>query len=49
MQNAQICILNLFKSGFISKQDLLKALKILEKFRKIPKYLILFYKKKFKV
>ncbi len=31
MQNAQICILNLFKSGFISKQDLLKALKILEK------------------
>ncbi|EAK3903747.1 ATP-binding protein, partial [Campylobacter jejuni] len=34
MQNAQICILNLFKSGFISKQDLLKALKILEKISK---------------
>lgn len=34
IQNAQICILNLFKSGFISKQDLLKALKILEKISK---------------
>ncbi|WP_373447844.1 dynamin family protein [Campylobacter bilis] len=30
-QKAQICILNLFKTGFISKQNLLKALKILEK------------------
>lgn len=34
IQNAQICILNLFKSGFISKQNLLKALKILEKISK---------------
>ncbi|EIU8146931.1 TPA: ATP-binding protein, partial [Campylobacter jejuni] len=34
IQNAQICILNLFKSGFIPKQDLLKALKILEKISK---------------
>lgn len=34
IQNAQVCILNLFKSGFISKQDLLKALKILEKISK---------------
>ncbi|EFO9464661.1 ATP-binding protein, partial [Campylobacter jejuni] len=34
IQNAQICILNFFKSGFISKQDLLKALKILEKISK---------------
>ncbi|EAW7450999.1 ATP-binding protein, partial [Campylobacter jejuni] len=34
IQNTQICILNFFKSGFISKQDLLKALKILEKISK---------------
>ncbi|HHP5711243.1 TPA: dynamin family protein, partial [Campylobacter jejuni] len=34
IQNAQICILNLFKSGFVPKQDLLKALKILEKISK---------------
>ncbi|MFK0432014.1 dynamin family protein, partial [Campylobacter jejuni] len=34
MQNAKICILNLFKSGFNSKQDLLKAIKILEKISK---------------
>lgn len=31
IQNAQVCILNLFKAGFVSKQDLLKALKLLEK------------------
>lgn len=37
IQNAQICILNLFKSGFIPKQDLLKALKILEKISKNTK------------
>ncbi|MFY4725154.1 dynamin family protein [Campylobacter jejuni] len=34
IQSAQVCILNLFKSGFILKQDLLKALKILEKISK---------------
>ncbi|EMQ5415685.1 ATP-binding protein, partial [Campylobacter jejuni] len=34
IQNAQICILNLLKSGFVPKQDLLKALKILEKISK---------------
>ncbi|ELT9355565.1 dynamin family protein, partial [Campylobacter jejuni] len=34
IQNDQICILNLLKSGFVPKQDLLKALKILEKISK---------------
>ncbi|ECP7275124.1 ATP-binding protein [Campylobacter jejuni] len=34
IQSAQVCILNLFKSGFVLKQDLLKALKILEKISK---------------
>ncbi|TQR32404.1 ATP-binding protein [Campylobacter sp. MIT 99-7217] len=31
LQNAQICTLNLLKKGFLDKEDLLKALKILEK------------------
>ncbi len=31
IQNAQVCILNLFKMGFIPKHGLFKALKILEK------------------
>ncbi len=31
IQKAQICVLNMFREGFISKQDLLKALRILQK------------------
>lgn len=31
IQKAQICVLNMFREGFIPKQDLLKALRILQK------------------
>ena len=34
IQHAQVCAINLLKTGFLDKQDLLKALKILEKISK---------------